>query len=140
MNATIFNHNHLLFKMVIMKKIYFLLISIFLISCNQNDDDTLLLRIKNTSQFDYTDVVVNTSGGEHNYGTVNANQISDYKVFDLAYRYAFVELKIDGDTYTIQPIDYVGETPLDNGKYTYEINAANSGDQYSRLTLILAED
>jgi len=123
-----------------MKKVYFLLISIFLISCTHNDDDTLLLRIKNTSQFDYTDIVVNTSGGEHNYGKVNSYQASDYKVFDLAFRYAFVELKIDGNTYTIQPIDYVGETPLDNGKYTYEINASNSGDQYSRLTLTLAED
>ena len=126
--------------MVIMKKVYFLLISIFLVSCTHNDDDTLLLRIKNTSQFDYNDVVVNTSGGEHNYGKVNSNQASDYKAFDLAFRYAFVELKIDGNTYTIQPIDYVGETPLVNGKYTYEINASNSGDQYSRLTLTLAED
>ena len=123
-----------------MKKFYFLLISILLVSCTQNDSDMLLLRIKNTSQFDYTDVVVNTSGGEHNYGTVNSNHASDYKAFDLAYRYAFVELIIDGSTYTVQPIDYVGETPLDNGKYTYEINATNSGDQYSRLTLTLAED
>ena len=123
-----------------MKKFYFLLISILLVSCTQNDSDLLLLRIKNTSQFDYTDVVVNTSGGEHNYGTISSNQSSDYKAFDLAYRYAFVELKIDGSTYTIQPIDYVGETPLDNGKYTYEINATNSGDQYSRLTLTLEED
>ena len=115
-----------------MKKFYFLLISILLVSCTQNDSDLLLLRIKNTSQFDYTDVVVNTSGGEHNYGTISSNQSSDYN--------AFVELKIDGSTYTIQPIDYVGETPLDNGKYTYEINATNSGDQYSRLTLTLEED
>jgi len=126
--------------MVIMRKVYFLLITIFLVSCTQNDDDTLLIRIKNTSQFNYTDVVVNTSGGEHNYSTVNANQASDYKVFDLAFRYTFVELKINGNTYTIQPIDYVGETPLDDGKYTYEINAANSGDQYSRLALTLTED
>lgn len=123
-----------------MKKVYFLLISILLLSCTQNDDDILLLRIKNTSQFDYTDVIVNTSGGEHNYGTINFNQASDYKSFDFAYRYTFVELKIDGITYTIQPIDYVGETPLDIGKYTYEINADNSGDQYSRLTLTLADD
>ena len=126
--------------MVIMKKFYILLILILLVSCTQNDSDLLLLRIKNTSQFDYNGVVVNTSGGEHNYGTINSNQSSDYKAFDLAYRYAFVELKIDGSTYTIQPIDYVGETPLDNGKYTYEINATNSGDQYSRLSLILEED
>ena len=122
-----------------MKKAAFLLLTIFLFSCSQNDNDTLI-KIKNLSQFDYSDLIVNTSGGENSYGDVNSNQTSDYKVFDFAYRYAFIELKINGDTFTVQPIDYVGETPLKNGKYTYEINAANSGDQYSRLTLTLAED
>ena len=122
-----------------MKKAAFLLLTIFLFSCSQNDNNTLI-KIKNLSQFDYSDLIVNMSGGENSYGDVNSNQTSDYKVFDFAYRYAFIELKINGDTFTVQPIDYVGETPLKNGKYTYEINAANSGDQYSRLTLTLAED
>ena len=128
-----------MYKMVVMKKALLLLISIFLVSCTQNDD-TLLIRIKNVSQFDYSDIVVNTSGGENNYGDLPSNGVSNYKAFDLAYRYAFIELKIDGATFTIQPIDYVGETPLNGGKYTYEVNAANSNEQYSRLSLNLVED
>ncbi len=126
-----------------MKKLYFLLISVFIFSCSQSDDvieKNVLIRVKNVSQFEFNNVLVNTSGTEQNFGNININQGSDYKSFDFAYRYAFIELKIDGNTYTLQPIDYVGETKLDNGKYTYEVNAANNGSQYSRLTLTLIED
>jgi len=126
-----------------MKRIYLLLISIFILGCSQSDDTVakdILIRVKNASQFEFNDVLVNTSGGEQNFGNININQDSDYKSFDFAYHYAFIELKIDGNTFTLQPIDYVGETKLDNGKYTYEINAADNGSQYSRLTLTLIKD
>jgi major membrane immunogen (membrane-anchored lipoprotein) len=126
-----------------MKKVYFLLISILIVSCSQSDDiieKDILIRVKNSSQFEFNNVLVNTSGSEQNFGDIDINQNSDYKSFDFAYRYAFIELKIDGNTFTIQPIDYVGETKLDNGKYTYEVNAANNGSQYSRLTLALIKD
>ncbi len=126
-----------------MKKVYFLLISVFILSCSQSDDagkKDILLRVKNISQFEFKDVLVNTSGGEQSFGNIDISQDSDYKSFDFAYRYAFIELKIDGNTYTIQPIDYVGETKLDNGKYTYEVNAVDSGNQYSRLTVTLIKD
>lgn len=126
-----------------MKKLYFLLISVFILSCSQSDgagEKDILIRVKNVSQFEFKNVLVNTSGGEQNFGNININQDSDYKTFDFAYSYAFIELKIDGNTFTLQPIDYVGETKLNNGKYTYEVNAANSGSQYSRLTLTLIKD
>jgi len=126
-----------------MKKVYFLLISIFILSCSQNDDTAeknTLIRVKNVSQFEFKDVLVNTSGGEQNFGNIDINRDSDYKSFDFAYHYAFIELKIDGNTFTLQPIDYVGETKLDNGKYTYEVNATDNGSQYSRLTLTLIKD
>jgi len=126
-----------------MKKIYFSLILIFIISCSQSDntiEKDLLIRVKNTSQFEFNNVLVNTNGGEQNFGNINKNENSEYKSFDFAYRYAFIELTIDGSTFTIQPIDYVGETKIDNGKYTYEVNANESTNQHSRLTITLIED
>lgn len=51
---------------------------------------------------------------------MKAAKKTDYKVFESAYGYAFIELEIGGKTYTIQPIDYVGETPLEDGNYTYQ--------------------
>ncbi len=114
-----------------------------MLSCTQTDDTiekNLLIRVKNISQFEFNNVLVNTNGGEQNFGNIDVNQNSDYKSFDFAYRYAFIEVVIDGNTFTIQPIDYVGETKLVNGRYTYEVNATNNGSQHSRLTLTLIED
>lgn len=113
------------------------------VSCSKDDlanPNEILIRIENTSEFDFKNVIVNTSGGENNYGDLDAHQISDYKIFELAYSYAFIELKIDGEMYTVQPIDYVGESTLYTGKYTYVINANSSGNQYDRLSLTLVTD
>jgi hypothetical protein len=81
------------------------------------------IRIKNTSNMRFTDIKVATGGGEQNYDSLNVNDISAYKTYQFCYRYAFIQLKIDGTTYTLQPIDYVGETKFESGKFTYEINA-----------------
>ena len=121
--------------------VIFLLLT--LVSCTKDDlanPNEVLIRIENTSDFDFKNVIVNTSGGENNYGNLDSHQTSDYKIFELAYRYAFIELKIDEETYTIQPIDYVGETALNTGKYTYVINATSSGNQYDRLNLTFVKD
>jgi len=123
-----------------MRTIGFLLIVILFFGCSPNDDEITLIRVKNLSSFDFVDVIVNTSGGENNYGNILAETISGYKSFDFAYSYAFIELKINNDTYTVQPIDYVGETPIKPGKYTYQIDVLPNGDQYSRLILTLVKD
>ena len=108
--------------------------------CSKIDSNEVQIRIKNISAFDFIDVIVNTSGGENNYGNIISNQYSDYKTYDFAYRYAFVELKIDGNILILQPTDYVGEEKLNQGRYTYEINANEAGTQYEGLTLSLIED
>ncbi len=87
-----------------MKIIGYLLISLFLLGCSNTNSDITLIRVKNISQFDFEDIIVNTSGGENNYGNVISNEVTEYKTFDFAYPYAFIELKIDNNTYTIQPI------------------------------------
>lgn len=107
-----------------MKKAFFLLISAFLLlnGCSKKETiDAVLIRVKNASTLTFTNVYVNTSGGENNYGDLAAGQISEYKEFTYAYPYAYVRFEIDGQTRQLQPIDYVGESLLDNGKYTYEL-------------------
>jgi hypothetical protein len=51
-----------------------------------------------------------------------------------------VELEIDGKTYTLQPVDYVGETALDDGNYTYQIDANDPQEQFASLSLELIKD
>lgn len=132
-----------------MKKILIVIVSIALfISCsndNNNDEDAsqkensseLKIRLSNASKLDFQNIKVNTSTGNVNYGNLKAGKKSDYKVFEMAYRYAFIELQIDGKTYTLQPIDYVGETHLAEGNYAYQINANDSQNQYQKLSLTL---
>lgn len=103
--------------------LFFLLpVLLFLNGCSP-EDEAIRIRIKNSSAFNYENVYVNTSGGENNYGNLQSGQISEYKEFGSAYRYAYIRLEVNGQTAVIQPFDYVGETLLENGKYTYEVAA-----------------
>jgi hypothetical protein len=127
-----------------MKKLLFsiLLISFF-ISC-QIDNNTLAtdvnIRLSNISNYDFKNIIINTSTGSTKYKDLNSKEVSIYKTFEIAYNYAFIELEIDEQTYTIQPIDYVGEIPLSVGFYTYQINANDSKDQYNKLELVLIKE
>lgn len=127
-----------------MKKAFILLLTICtFLSCTDPDRDNLLgvsIRLLNVSNYDFKNIIVDTSTGERSFEDINAGESSDYQIFQLAYRYAFIELEIDGATYTLQPIDYVGETPLENQLYTYQLDANDSQDQYGRLSLTLIED
>ncbi|GGC63624.1 hypothetical protein GCM10011387_16570 [Pedobacter quisquiliarum] len=127
-----------------MKKFLILVITIVaMISCSKDGSDNpsgLKIRLSNSSQYNFKDIVINTTTGDVNFGNLNSGQKTEYKEFNKAYRYAFVKLEIDGKTYTIQPIDYVGETTLKNGSYTYQIDVNNTQDQYTNLNLTLIEE
>ena len=109
-----------------MNKIFYLvIIGLTLFGCSSSETENsndLQIRISNVSEFNYDNIKVSTTGEMVDFGNLNSNSQSEYKVFDSAYRYAFVEFQINGETFTLQPIDYVGETLLENGKYAYEIN------------------
>ena len=114
-----------------------------MISCSKDgrtNPSALKIRLSNSSQYNFKNIVINTTTGDVSFGNLNSGQKTEYKQFTKAYRYAFVKLEIDGKTYTIQPIDYVGETTLKDGIYTYQINVNNTQDQYTNLGLTLIEE
>lgn len=119
-----------------------LAVTLLILGCSGDDtpSDKVKIRLRNISNYNFANVVVGTPGGTVNYGDIPSKNTTGYESFNTAYRYAFIELQVDGKTYTIQPIDYVGETPLENGSYTYEINANDSEERYGRLILRLRED
>ncbi|MCB0502211.1 MAG: hypothetical protein KDD32_05975 [Bacteroidetes bacterium] len=116
-----------------MKKHILLLSCVFLLinSCIDplNPKRNVLIRVNNVSPYDFEDLLVNTSGGENEYGNLGSDLISVYKSYDFAYQYAYVSLTIDGKEFVLQPIDYVGETKIPNGKYTYEINVDTATEE-----------
>ncbi len=103
---------------------FFLSILIFvigfgLISCDIFGENSTLIRIHNASEYDFLRVEVNTYDEPKNYGAIKSNEKSGYKIFEVAYRYAYVRLFVGENEFIIQPIDFVGETPLGSGKFTY---------------------
>jgi hypothetical protein len=129
-----------------MKKIFLLLVMGILLSCsNDTTSDTIIpqtssvqIRIQNASPNKFENIIVNTYNKDTNFENLNSNQKSAFKIFDVAYRYAFVQLQINGKTYTIQPVDFVGETPLENGNYTYKITV--NPDPYHELGMELIKN
>ena len=117
----------------------FLLIFIF-VSCEENNDSKeVSIRLSNISQFDFTNIIVNTYNNNVAFIDLNSGSKSDYKDFEQAYRYAYIELEANGETYILQPIDYVGETLLGSGNYTYQIDISPLSSQYSEIILTLIE-
>ncbi len=123
-----------------MKKILILILSIStLISCSNDDDNLseLNIRLSNVSQYDFQNVVVKiTAGTGMNFENISTQQMTKYKTFETAYGAPFLELEIDGETYTIQRTD-VMKPPLENGNYTYQIDVNDSQESYRKLTFTL---
>lgn len=129
-----------------MKKIFLLFVMGILLSCsNDTTNETIIpqtssvqIRIQNASAYKFENIIVNTFNKETNFENLNSNQKSGFKTVEVAYSYAFVKLEIKGKTYTIQPIDYVGETALENGNYTYKITV--NPNQYQELGIELIKN
>ena len=129
-----------------MKKIFFVFVIGVIFSCSNDTNgdspipqtSSVQIRIQNASPYKFENIIVNTYNKNTNYENLNSNQKSAFKTVELAYRYAFVELQISGKTYTLQPIDYVGETALENGNYTYKITV--SSHSYQELSLEFIKD
>ena len=116
--------------------LYFLFLSVLMQGCNK---EGLWIRVENNSTMTYNNVRVNPAGNEINFGDLAPGERSAYKQFEMAYRYAYVKLIIEGKEYILQPIDYVGETPLSDGQYTYIIGVADLENQYG-LTIDLGQE
>ncbi len=108
-------------------KLYFLFLLIALLfSCATDDDSNQItevnIRLSNISNVKFENATFNSI----NFGAINSSEKTEYKTFESAYGYGSVKITIDGNDYGWTPIDYVGETPLENGNYTFEYSFDNS--------------
>jgi len=96
------------------------------------------VRVANRSDRDFDQVDVTFGSEKVSYGPVAQGTTSDYReAQEEAYRYALVVVTAGGETFRFQPIDFVGETPLAPGRYTYALNIDPNDRQ---LTIDLIED
>jgi hypothetical protein len=87
------------------------------------------VRVFNNTDQVFSNVVVNTSGGEFNFGTVNPQAYSSYHLFDKAYPKADISLDIGGDTYSTRDQDYTYMQYLGQMKITYKIFINNEAQK-----------
>lgn len=125
-----------------MKSLLTLILALFFItSCADDPEaDGVLIRVENNSEVDFKEVIVNSGSGNVAFGTIRAGKKSEYKKFESAYRYGFISLLADGKELRIQPFDYVGETQLEIGFYTYKLGVNNTDSDNPNLTLELVVD
>ncbi len=125
-----------------MKKVVkILLLAMLVMGCSDEREEWLLIRLSNISSYNFENINVNTSyTGNTFFGNLDSGKSTVYKQFDIAYRYAFIELEIVGEIYGFQPDDYVGETPLTRGKYTYQIDLTDIQKETMELSLQLIRD
>jgi len=76
------------------------------------------IRIRNATGRDLQDVVL----GRGHYGKIGGGEVSGYKSWGPAYRYARVSLVADGMPMLLQPVDYFEETALGPGRFTYVVS------------------
>jgi hypothetical protein len=110
-----------------MKKIIYTIFAIFLLSCfgcKKEIQTAIQIRIKNNTQLNFEKVFVMIND-EKIYYNINPNKYSEYQKFNVAYRYAYIKVVTSRGEFVFQPYDYVGETPLSNGKHTYILTLEN---------------
>ncbi len=116
----------------------FLDLSLYTHESNTNNDD-VLINIKNKSEHDFLSVKATfPSDGtierrEIDYGTIQSGESSEFESVELAYRYASLFVVTTSDTLQFKPTDYVGETELEPGRYSYEIDILNGQKDVSRI-------
>lgn len=116
--------------------LFLLIVGLFAASCTDRDDEIndVQIRIKNNSSILFEEVQVGDQETLHM--NIGPGDYSDYLSYETAYRYAYISVTSGEETYILQPIDYVGETALPPGLYTYELNISEEGE----LLLVFSPD
>lgn len=75
----------------------------------------------NDTGFDFASLTLDSFTGVLANGACTPYEPADGAV----YRYTYVRFVVGQDEFTIQPIDFVGETPLDEGRWSYRLTISD---------------
>lgn len=97
--------------------------------CTDRDDSITManIRVRNVSTINFDTVQVGAEDKIHQ--NVSPDAFSDYLEYETAYSYDYIKITSGEEgVFILQPIDFVGETPLTPGFYTYELNVLETGE------------
>ncbi len=106
--------------------------------CAEDDcEGPVNISIQNKSAVDFSAVMVEFPNKNIvQYGAVAAGGTSAAQSIPEAYRYAYVEATAGGKKYVLQPIDFVGETPLcGGGSFVYALTLQDEQLSIELVTL-----
>ena len=111
-----------------MNRLKIVLLILVLLACsNSTEGGPVNLRIFNKTGMEISEVIVNSV----TYSAIEIDGYSNFKKHDYIYRYAYIKAIIGGKDYVLQPIDYVGESKLTSGDYTFKLEIVNNELQQS---------
>ncbi|MEB8330637.1 hypothetical protein OO009_14845 [Flavobacteriaceae bacterium KMM 6897] len=105
------------------------LIVLVCFGCTDRDDSITManIRVKNVSELNFDSVQVGAEDKIHE--NVATGAFSAYLEYETAYSYDYIKITSGEEgVFILQPIDFVGETPLTPGFYTYELNVLETGE------------
>ena len=102
-------------KTIVFITSFILLISLFVYQNSGNP----FIRIKNESDYKFDHVVVDFCGQIEKYDTISSKSETEYREIKKAYAYASIKVQIEDDIFELHATDYVGESRLPRGRYSY---------------------
>jgi hypothetical protein len=84
-------------------------------------DDGTHIRLRNSSAFVLTAVTFQPGEPQLKFARIEPGEATDYVPVSNAYSYGYLDVTVDGARRVIQPIDYVGESYIGDGRFTYVI-------------------
>ncbi len=96
-------------------------------ACDDRDDnvDEVNIRIRNISNINFDRVQVGEADKIHE--NIGSDEFSEYLQYEEAFISAYIEIQSGEETFVLQPVDFVGETALPIGLYTYELDVDEEG-------------
>ena len=95
------------------------------VGCNNpfSSDEGTEVRLRNASSFELTAVTFMPGAAELKFARIAAGEVTGYVAVANAYRDGYLDLLVGGEHRRLQPIDYVGENYIGDGRFTYVITA-----------------
>jgi hypothetical protein len=94
------------------------------------------IRVRNGGTAPLGNVRINFLGTVVEFGTIAPGETTEYHAVEKSYSYARIDASVGGKPGRVQPIDFVGESLLPPGKYTWTlVGNSEAADEFSRLTL-----
>lgn len=115
------------------------LLSVVTAGCNLfSTDGPVEVRVRNGSTLTFDEGILYTHRDSIAFTSLGPGQATPYQETERAYRIATTQVVTGSDTARLQVIDFVGEEPLDPGRYTYVLSFFEGHP--TSLTLDLTRD